>query len=136
MGTPALYLALSIEGMILEMSHGFSHRFEPLVVCTYDVDVEGVVDLRTKSAQAEAGVSFANLASPWSMDVASGVQPPSWTVANRLITGGASGILVPSFARGARGDMDNLVLWKWGSARPHKVTVHDPFGRLTKLRSI
>ena len=133
-GTPALYLALSIEGMFLETAHGFGHRFDPLTVCSYDVDVDELVDLRTPMARAAANIGLADLACGWAMDLASGRQPASWTVAERLITGGAAGILVPSFARGARLDMFNLVLWRWASRRPHKVTVHDPAGRLAKLK--
>lgn len=133
-GTPALYLALTIEGMFLEMSHGFGHRFDPLTVCTYDVDVDGLVDLRTEKARKRAGVLLADIACPWAMDVASGKRPASWLLAERLIAGGASGILVPSLVRGARENMINLVLWKWGDALPHKVKVHDPSGRLSRSR--
>jgi len=32
MGVPALYLALTIEGMLVEMGHDFGHRFDPLTV--------------------------------------------------------------------------------------------------------
>ena len=53
-------------------------------------------------------------------------------IATRLIREGASGIIVPSFARGARPDMHNVVLWKWGPDLPHRVFVHDPSGRLPK----
>jgi RES domain-containing protein len=57
-GMPALYLALTLEGMFAEMSHGFGHRFDPLTVCMYDVDVEDVVDLRSEEARAAAGVEI------------------------------------------------------------------------------
>ena len=116
------------------MSHGFGHRFDPLTVCTYDVDVDGLVDLRTEKTRKRAGVLLADIACPWATDVASGKRPASWLLAERLITNGASGILVLSFARRAREDMINLVLWKWKDALPHKVKVHDPSGRLSRLR--
>ena len=48
-GVPALYLALTLDGMFLEMAHGFAHRFDPLTVCSYDVDVQDVVDLGSGS---------------------------------------------------------------------------------------
>jgi RES domain-containing protein len=134
-GTPALYLALTIEGMLIEMGHGFSHRFDPLTVCAYEVDVDDLIDLRTDAARAAASVDLAAMACPWAWDLANGRIPASWTLARSLIANGASGILVPSFATGARPDMANLVLWQWGSALPHKVDVHDPHGRLPKDQS-
>jgi RES domain-containing protein len=45
---------------------------------------------------------------------------------------GHAGILVPSFAPGAGPDDHNLVLWRWGARRPHKIRVYDPSGRLPK----
>lgn len=133
-GTPALYLALTIEGMFLEASHGFGHRFDPLTVCSYDVDVDDIVDLRGEAARDAAGIKLADMSCGWAMDMASGRTPASWVIAERLMAGGAAGILVPSFAGGARHDMANLVLWRWGPKRPHKVTVHDPSRRLARLK--
>ena len=131
-GAPALYLALTIEGMFLEMGHGFAHRFDPLTICSYDVDVDDLVDLRTDRDRAAARVELGDMSCAWAYDLAAGRRPPSWTIADALIASGASGILTPSFALGARAGMTNLVLWKWGPNPPHKVVVHDPSGRLPK----
>ena len=38
----------------------------------------------------------------------------------------------PWVAPGATPGDQNLVLWKWGKSLPHKVSVHDPSGRLPK----
>jgi RES domain-containing protein len=134
-GVPALYLSLTLEGMFLEMTHGFVHRFDPLTICTYEVDVEDIVDLRTEDDRESASVDIAAMACPWALDLAEGREPASWTIAKKLIARGAVGILAPSFARGARSDVHNLVLWKWGANLPHRVLVHDPQGRLPKDRS-
>lgn len=134
-GTPALYLALTVEGMFLEMGHGLAYRFEPLTVCTYDVDVTDVVDLRTARDHAAERTSGNELACAWAYDLSNGKRPASWRLAERLISGGAAGILVPSFATGARQTMANLVLWKWGPELPHKVVVHDPSNQLPKDQS-
>jgi RES domain-containing protein len=75
------------------------------------------------------------MACPWAYDLASGRRPASWEIAKILIARGAAGILTPSFATGARPDMANLVLWRWGHELPHKVEVHDPTGRLPKDQS-
>lgn len=131
-GMPALYLALTIEGMFQEMSHGFAHRFEPLTVVTYDIDVDDVVDLRSDADRAAVGVALADLACPWALDVAQGRRPASWDLVARLASAGASGVLVPSFAVGATPLMTNLVLWRWGPDLAHRVEVHDPHGRLPR----
>ncbi len=131
-GVPALYLALSVEGMLLEMGHGFGHRFDPLTICAYTVDAEDLVDLRTEDGRRAENIELAAMACPWAYDRANGRVPPSWRIAEALIAKGAAGILAPSFAPGARVDMVNLVLWRWGTDLPHQVTVHDPSGRLPK----
>jgi RES domain-containing protein len=131
-GVPALYLALTIDGMIVEMTHGFAHRLDPLTVCSYQVDVDDVVDLRDDAGRKANGIALNALACAWADDVASGRYPASWSIADRLIEEGNAGVLVPSFAVGAKPDMANLVLWKWGPDFPHRVEVHDPSGRLPK----
>lgn len=131
-GVPALYLALTIEGMLLEVGHGFGHRIDPLLICSYDVDVDDLVDLRDEAARAAEGIAFAELSCPWAYDRALGRTPASWHVASRLIERGAAGILVPSFANQAQPHMANLVLWRWGDSLPHRVRVHDPEGRLPR----
>lgn len=131
-GTPTLYLALTVEGMLVEMGHGFAHRFDPLTICSYNVDVDDIVDLRTDRARAAEAIEIASMACPWAYDLANGKIPASWGIAKSLIAKGAAEILTPSFATGARADMANLVLWRWGPDLPHKVEVHDPSGRLPK----
>jgi RES domain-containing protein len=134
-GTPALYLALTIEGMLVEVGHGFGHRIDPLTICSYDVDADDIVDLRDEAGRAAEGTDLAALSCAWAYDLANGRRPASWDVATRLMSKGAAGILVPSFANRARPDMSNLVLWKWGPSRPHRARVHDPHGRLPKDQS-
>lgn len=136
-GVAALYLALTIGGMFVEMSHGFAHRFDPLTVCAYDVDVDNVLDLRTDQMRKREGVTVADMDCAWMYDLALGRRPRCWQLAERLIDRGVAGILVPSFAgRNRRRSLDsrlaNLVLWKWGPNPPYRVTVYDPSGRLPK----
>jgi RES domain-containing protein len=131
-GVPALYLALSIEGMLLEVAHGFAHRFDPLTICSYAVDVADLVDLRTEAGRSAVGVDAGAMECAWAYDVANGRSPASWDIARTLIAQARAGILVPSYARGARPGMDNLVLWRWGPSLPHQVEVIDPHGRLPR----
>jgi len=134
-GTPALYLALTLEGMLVEMGHGFGHRFDPLTICSYNVDVDDIIDLRTDSGRAAESIDLASMACPWAYDLATGKTPASHSIAKSLIAKGVAGILSPSFATGARPDLANLILWRWGAELPHKVEVHDPGGRLPKDKS-
>jgi RES domain-containing protein len=131
-GVPALYLALTIEGLFVEMAHGFAHRFEPLTVCSYEVDVDDIVDLRTDADRKSVGVDWVDMACAWELDVSNSLEPASWRIATQLIAKQSAGILVPSFAKGAGPSTHNLVLWTWGSDLPHRVHVHDPSGRLPK----
>lgn len=134
-GTPALYLASTVEGMFAEMGHGFARRFEPLTVCAYDLDMDDMVDLRSDELRGQSGVSLADMACPWMLDIADGRRPRSWDVAQNLMDDGAAGALVPSFANGARPEHFNAVLWKWGGDLPHRVIVFDPSDRLPSDQS-
>jgi RES domain-containing protein len=131
-GQPALYLSLTPMTAVREASAGFAHRLEPLLLCTYAVDCEDIVDLRDDAGRAAEGVGLSDLACPWALDLAEGRKPASHAVVERLADGGAAGVLVPSFAHGAAPHDQNLVLWRWGKDLPHKVEVHDPSGRLPK----
>jgi RES domain-containing protein len=131
-GVPALYLSLSVVGALIEMGHSFGHRLDPLTMCSYDVDVEDIIDLTAAPERSMHAVRLADMACPWAYDLAKRRTPASWTLAQRLRSGGAAGILVPSFARGAKPEIVNLVLWRWGPDLPRRVAVHDPGGRLPK----
>ena len=69
MGEEALYLALTIEGMFLEMGHGLAYRFDPLTVCSYGVDVSDIVDLRSESGRNAVRVSLGDLGCAWALDL-------------------------------------------------------------------
>ena len=131
-GAPALYLALTIVTAVKEINQGFAHKIEPCVLCSYDVDCEDIVDLRSEADRKAAGVSLEDMACAWFSDISQGREPPSWRIAQRLIDVGNAGVLVPSFAPGATAEDQNLVLWKWAKSLPHKVSVHDPSGRLPR----
>ena len=131
-GLETLYLSLSFNTVFREVSGGFAHRLTPYVLCSYDVDCEDIVDLRTDADRASQGVASSDLACAWGDALIAGREPETWGVVRRLIADGCAGILVPSFANGATGDDQNLVLWRWGPNPPHKVMVHDPTGKLAK----
>jgi RES domain-containing protein len=125
-------LAFSIITAVKEANQGFAHRIDPCVLCSYDVDCEDIVDLRTTAGQEAAGVDGDEIACAWMQFLAESKTPPSWTIHERLARQGAAGILAPSFAPGAEEADQNLVLWAWGEHPPHLVTVIDPSSRLRR----
>jgi len=131
-GLPALYLALDAITAVREITQGFARKFDPCVLCSYDVDCKPLADLRTESGRSDHHVKLTEMRCAWFLEAASGKEPASWQIAARLIVEGYAGLLTPSFAPGATEDAHNLVLWKWGAALPTKVSVYDPSGRLPK----
>ena len=128
-GTEALYLALSLIGAVNEAAQGFAFKLQPMVVCSYDVDIDGIADLRTEAGLKDYGVPADDLACAWFSVAATGQEPPSWGLFRRLYADGCPGILVPGFAPGTTERDHNLVLWRWGAT---EVRVYDPSGRLPK----
>ena len=115
-----------------ECTQGFTARLQPLTMCEYEVDCDGVVDLHDDAARAAAGVDLIDLSCSWLSFQLAGKEAPSWLVADRLRADDKCGILVPSFVPGATVANVNLVLWRWGPDLPRKVEVYDPSGRLPK----
>lgn len=130
-GTPALYLATSLEGAVLEASHGFAFRFEPLTVCTYEIVDMPLADLTDKTFLREHSISEDDLTSAWFLEAGEGRRPASWTIHDRLLADW-NGIHVPSYARKARADMHNIVLWRWGKGDRGEISVFDPQNRLPR----
>ncbi len=133
-GTPALYVALDPMTAVKEAAQGFARKFEPCVLCTYEIDCEDVFDLRAEADRRAAGVAEEDMACAWFADAAAGRDPPSWRLARKLIAGGAAGLRAPSTVNGASAGDANLVLWRWSGRLPHQVKVFDPTWRLPKNR--
>ncbi|MER8947251.1 hypothetical protein [Mesorhizobium sp. M0959] len=58
---PTLYLALDNDGREGGKS-GFAYRIDPCVLCSYEIDCDDVVDLRTAQGQADAEIRFEDIA--------------------------------------------------------------------------
>jgi RES domain-containing protein len=117
---------------IREANDGLAFGISPCVLCCYEVDCADLADLRTDVGRSEYRVTLAELSCVWGLDARERREPASWQLARRLIAGGIAGILVPSFAPGATGNDQNLVLWDWSERPPHQVRVFDPGGRLPR----
>lgn len=130
-GVPALYLSVVLETAILEANQGLQ-RFPPLTLVAYEVDCEDIVDLTDSRELRRLRIKPRDLACGWKAMAERGQTPPTWSLAKRLIDAGVAGVLVPSFAKGAREADRNLVLWDWADTPPHCLEVIDIEGRLPK----
>ena len=70
---------------IKEASQGFARKFEPCVLCTYEVDCEDIVDLRSEALRAAAGVAQADMACAWFAEASGRRLAASQRLAKRLI---------------------------------------------------
>ena len=131
-GTPCLYTAMSIETAWLEAQQGFAFKAQPLTICAYAVDCADVIDLTEAAVRTAAGIDLADLACDWELRAARNETISSWEVADHLIAAGCAGMIVPSFASRAGPRDNNLVLWKWARALPHKIIVIDDDLRLPR----
>jgi RES domain-containing protein len=129
---PALYLSLSIETAVKEANQSFAFKIDPCVLCSYDVDCADIADLQTDAGRAAHDVMLRDMACSWFSYISDGEKPPSWRIAERMISDGYAGILVPSFAPRQTVANQNLVLWRWSDHPPHQVRVFDPSGRLPR----
>ena len=131
-GEPTLYLSLDVMTSVGEYTQGFSQRLQPITMCEYNIDCDGIADLRNDAGRAALGVMWDDLDCSWLTALRAGRDAPSWLVVDRLKKAGNSGIILTSFMPGATSENNNLVLWRWGPDRPHQVIVYDPSGRLPK----
>lgn len=129
-GVAALYLGLKFETALLEANQGFDNKLEPTTIVQYDIDCEDIVDLTQASERRRWDAPPRVLQCGWLELSHKGKPVPSWDLADRLIKAGIAGILVQSFAPGAKAKDVNLVLWKWGPRLPHKVVAVEPNKRL------
>lgn len=130
-GMPALYCSLSPLTALREANQ--VGDLQPTVLVAYNAQIETVFDGRSVSEIAEFGMASELLADPaWRDEAAAGGEAPTQTFAKSLIGRGYNGLLVPSFARGARADDLNLVLWRWGAKPPSQLELIDDENRLLR----
>lgn len=129
-GQEALYTALSPETAIREANQAGTLQPTTLVACR--ADIGPVFDTRDASALAARDLTPELLADPgWRARMNRGEPVPTQDLARTLIAEGFAGLLVRSFARGARPDDLNLVLWRW-TPPDARLELVDDEGRLTR----
>lgn len=130
-GVPALYTSLTITTALREANQVGS--FQPVTLVSYDADIRIVFDTRDAAALAAEGVDEKTLADPtWRDQMKRMGEARTQTLARDLMLRGFHGLLVRSFAPGTTADELNLVLWRWGSAPPSRLTLIDDEGRLSR----
>jgi RES domain-containing protein len=132
-GVPALYLALDFATAVIEANQGLPFRFmAPITLVSYAVDCDALLDLTDTKVLRRHSAKPADLACAWKLLAETGKPVPSWILAERLRSAGASGVIVPSFSPGAAADAKNLVLWTWSADLPYQVQVIDPENKLPR----
>ena len=128
-GVPALYTAMSVMTAIREANQ--IGTLQPTTLVSYEADITPIFDATDSDALSNYGMTPADLdADDWRMRMRAEGKAPTQILAERLIADGYAGLRVPSFAKGARGEDLNMVLWVWGSTLPAKLVLIDDEGRL------
>ncbi|WP_425053890.1 RES family NAD+ phosphorylase [Psychromarinibacter sp. S121] len=128
-GRAALYLARDFETLRYEIARGGA--FQPSVIVEFRADISGLFDARDAGALASVGFAPDNLGDPaWRLRMHRGERVPTQDLAETLIGQGHCGMVVRSFARGARADSANVVLWGWGQGTAASLELVDDDGRL------
>ncbi len=131
-GIPALYLSLTAPTALAEYNQGFPHRPQPTTLCAYEIDCDDVIDLCESTQRKAAGITHSEMECAWELMFALKQKPPTWLMAERLISSGASGVITPSYAKNAPTGARNIVFWHWHDHVPHQVKLIDDEGRLPK----
>jgi RES domain-containing protein len=131
-GVPALYTALTPTTAWMEAQQGLPFKAQPMTLVAYRVECAAILDLGDPDTLSRLGIGAADLAAPWEDLASRGLEPPTWTLARRLVAADAAGILAPSFAPGTGAADRNLILWRWNDESGCRVQVIDDFGVTTE----
>lgn len=130
-GVPAIYTSLSVMTALREANQ--VGNLQPTTLVSYTADIERIFDSRDDSLLAAYNMDGARLADPsWRDQMQRTGEATTQQFGRSLITGGYHGLLVRSFAAGTNPDDLNLVLWRWGDHPPHRLTLIDDEGRLSR----
>ena len=128
---PALYTSLDPSTALREANQVGS--LQPTVLVSYEADLGPVFDTRDTAALGDYSVREATLADPgWRARMLSGQPVPTQSFASKLASEGFVGLIVRSFASGARPNDMNMVLWRWEGDRC-ALDVVDDENRLNRM---
>lgn len=128
-GRPALYTSTHILTALREAGQ-VGEPLQPTTLVSYSADLWPIFDATDPVAQSSRGLTAEALAADdWRLTMMRDGVAPTQTLAETLIGEGYAGLLTPSYARGARPDATNLVLWRWGGGQT-RLTLNDHDHRL------
>lgn len=128
-GAAALYASLSIQTAIREANQ--AGTLQPTTLVSYAAEIGNIFDSRDLVALAAFGLTPSLLAdNGWRDQMKARGKAATQEFAERLIADGFNGLLIQSFAPGARAGDLNMVLWKWGDSAPCRLVLIDDEGRL------
>jgi RES domain-containing protein len=128
---PALYSSASVITALREANQ--AGNLQPIMLVSYDADIERVFDSRDETALASEGMDSAALAdATWRDQMKAIGEARTQAFARRLIEAGYHGLMVRSFAPGATREDLNLVLWAWDVAAPSRLILIDEENRLSR----
>ena len=129
-GVPALYTSTSVLTALREANQ--VGDLQPTTLVCYRADIEMVFDTTNLAALEVMGFDEIGLADPtWRDQMRTAGEARTQRFARDLIAAGHNGLLVRSFAKGARAGDLNLVLWKWGTNAPSHLELVDDEDRLS-----
>lgn len=128
-GRAALYLARDFDTLRFEIARGGA--FQPSVIVEFEAEITGLADVRDPELLTRYGMTQTTLADPaWRLRMQRGEAVPTQDLAEALIAAGHPGMAVPSFARGARHNSLNIILWEWGPNSAAQLRLVDDETRL------
>ncbi len=105
--------------------------FQPLTLVAYRVEAGPLFDARDAGRLDLQGFRLGDLADPdWEPRMLDSQEPIQHRFVRTVLATGHVGIVVPSFAHGARALDANLVLWEWADTGRSTVTEIDDDRRL------
>ena len=131
-GVEALYLSHAPQTALEEYRQG-SSLVPPATLASYVGTIDNIVDLSEGYDPAEWASEWAGWDCPWrKIARIDRKTPPSWLLADKIISDGHKGILFPSLQHPGG---TNLVIFHSNLAGTDRLQVHDPDGRLPKDQS-
>ncbi|MEO0764051.1 MAG: RES family NAD+ phosphorylase [Pseudomonadota bacterium] len=127
-----LYTSLTPETAIREANQ--VGDLQPTTLVAYRADIGPIFDSRDMAALAKRQMTPETLADAgWRLRMIEGEAVPTQEFAEALIADGFVGLLVRSFAAGARDDQLNLVLWRWNGGEDDRLQLIDDQDRLSRI---
>ncbi len=131
-GVEALYLSRAPQTALEEYRQD-SSLVPPATLASYIASIDGIVDLSDGYDADEWASEWAEWNCPWRRIIRIDRKtPPSWMLADKVISEGRKGILFPSLRHPGG---TNLVIFHSNFTASDRLQVHDPDGRLPKDQS-